>query len=326
MNKLKPIFIISLPRSGSTLLQRVLTRSPEVHSVAETWLLLPFAFMLKQKGVSSLYNYQSAFSSWTDFINELPNGVNDFQKAVKEFSLNLYSKVTPSEKHSYFIDKTPRYYLIIRFLSEVFPNAKFIFLFRHPLQVVASILTTWLKNRFSIYKSYIDIYGGPKAIAKGYERLKDRSISIQYEDLIISPEAVISKICDYLQIEFHSDMIDDFTAVNFKGRMGDQTGSREYGTISTTPLIKWKKILNNQYRVLFSKYYIKLLGDNTLNYFKTSVDATMDEIETLDIRWKGSFNDLLFHSLSIMKLWSNWSHFKRLSGAIRNRKHFFPYL
>ena len=49
-----PIFIFSLPRAGSTLLQRVLMGHPEIASIAEPWLLLPLMYVQKEHGVLAI--------------------------------------------------------------------------------------------------------------------------------------------------------------------------------------------------------------------------------------------------------------------------------
>ena len=49
VNQVKPVFIFSLPRSGSTLLQRVLTGHSEISSFAEPHFLLPLVGIIKKK-------------------------------------------------------------------------------------------------------------------------------------------------------------------------------------------------------------------------------------------------------------------------------------
>ena len=51
-----PIFVFSLPRSGSTLLQRVLMSHNDISSVAEPWILLPQIYSLKKEGTLSEYS------------------------------------------------------------------------------------------------------------------------------------------------------------------------------------------------------------------------------------------------------------------------------
>ena len=62
MNKATPIFIISLPRSGSTLLQRILTSHESVASASEPWLLLPLIEMIGSKNIESCANYSKLTS------------------------------------------------------------------------------------------------------------------------------------------------------------------------------------------------------------------------------------------------------------------------
>ena len=50
------IFIISQPRAGSTLLQRILGGHPEIHTAAEPWIMLHPLYALKSKGCSAEYN------------------------------------------------------------------------------------------------------------------------------------------------------------------------------------------------------------------------------------------------------------------------------
>jgi len=47
------IFILSLPRSGSTLLQRILGGHSQVHTVAEPWLMLNPLYALRETGIEA---------------------------------------------------------------------------------------------------------------------------------------------------------------------------------------------------------------------------------------------------------------------------------
>ena len=51
------VFIFSQPRSGTTLLQRMLTSHSDIVSVSETWLLLPQFLALKKRGLIAQYNH-----------------------------------------------------------------------------------------------------------------------------------------------------------------------------------------------------------------------------------------------------------------------------
>ncbi|MFV1990599.1 MAG: sulfotransferase, partial [Acidimicrobiales bacterium] len=51
VSEIRPAFLLSLPRSGSTLLQRLLGAHSMVATVAEPWLLIPPLYALRDEGV-----------------------------------------------------------------------------------------------------------------------------------------------------------------------------------------------------------------------------------------------------------------------------------
>lgn len=322
----KIIFLISLPRSGSTLLQKMLTVSPEIYSVAEPWLMLPLAFMLKKEGTLTQYSHKTAFQALEDLIKELPNGKTDFYREIENFSFSLYGRMASGKSCKYFLDKTPRYYLIIPFLAKVFPSAKFIFLFRNPLEVFSSILTTWKKDRFILDKHYVDLYYGPRALSVGYAMLKERAVSVSYNELVRSPEVQMRKLCSYLDIPFDPSMIQNYRNVKFGGRCGDTTGVNLFDSVSTDSLEKWKKVLNTRYRKWFSKRYIKNLGNETLAAFGLSATGLSDEIDSITGLRMGSLHDMYYHFLSTLMRLGNAEAFKMLRSSFRSKERYYPYL
>ena len=325
MCDLIPIFLISLPRSGSTLLQKILTVNPEIHSVTEPWFILPLAYSFRKEGILTIYSQKNASLAIKDFIGTFPNNNKDYFDELRKFIISLYLKTRPNMSVKYFLDKTPRYYLIISFLAEVFPQAKFIFLFRNPLEVLSSIIKTWTGDRLFIYRHYIDLYYGPQAIANGFTLLKDRSVSINYSDLVNTPEKEIKNICSYLQIKYDQSMLSQYQTIKFSGRMGDQSVLNENDTISTIPKEKWKSSLNTIYRKYFSKKYIKGLGDDTLSAFGTSVKELHQEINSITNLRGGSFQDFFFHIVSLSKILINIDYYKNLGTLFFKKERFYPY-
>ncbi len=325
MKDKKIIFLISLPRSGSTLLQKMLAVSPEIYSVAEPWLMLPLAFMLKKEGTLTQYSHKTAFQALEDLIKELPNGKTDFYREIENFSFSLYGRMASGKSCKYFLDKTPRYYLIIPFLAEVFPSAKFIFLFRNPLEVFSSILTTWKKDRFILDKHYVDLYYGPRALSVGYAMLKERAVSVSYNELVKSPEVQMRKICSYLDIPFDPSMIQNYRNVKFGGRCGDTTGVNLFDSVSTDSLEKWKNILNTHYRKWFSKRYINHLGPEILTSFGLSVTELMNEIDSITSLRAGSLRDIFYHFSSTLMRLGNIEIYKKLIAAYRKKESYYPY-
>ena len=68
----RPLFLLCLPRSGSTLVQRVLASHAEIATVSEPWLLLPLLYSIREHGIRAEYWHQTAAQAIADFIEELP--------------------------------------------------------------------------------------------------------------------------------------------------------------------------------------------------------------------------------------------------------------
>ena len=124
----KIIFLFSLPRSGSTLLQRVLSTHPDIHTISEPWLLLPLIYQFKNN-VYSEYSHRQFSIALEDIIKTNSENKKIYYQKIKKLITELYSELSPIET-TYFIDKTPRYSLIAEEIITIFPDAKFIFLWR----------------------------------------------------------------------------------------------------------------------------------------------------------------------------------------------------
>ncbi|MCU7835981.1 MAG: sulfotransferase [gamma proteobacterium symbiont of Taylorina sp.] len=259
-----PIFIFSLPRSGSTLLQKILMSHKKIASVAESWFLLPLLYANKIEGILSEFSQETSCMAIEDFINNLPHKENDYINALKVFSATLYEKQCLNNE-VYFLDKTPRYYLIIPEIINIFPDAKFIFLFRNPIHVYSSVLSTWGNNRFNLlYENYIDIYEGPSLLSESFQKYKEQSHAIQYEALLEEPEKIIIKLFNYLELDYDPNVLKSFAKQETKGRMGDPNGVLEYKSIDKNPLEKWKKIFNTPFRKRIITKYIDGFDEHSL--------------------------------------------------------------
>ena len=286
-----PIFLFSLPRSGSTLLQRVLMSHKDIASVAEPLLMLPFTYAYKKEGVLTEYAHNVSYAALEDFIDNLPNKEDDYYKALGTFATTLYEKQCLNNEQ-YFLDKTPRYYYIIPEILKIFPTAKFIFLFRNPVHVMSSMIQTWsngnLKNMYAYER---DLNYGPKVLSYGYELLKDKAYAICYEEYVTNPEKYTKEICNYLELEFDETMLNSFIIQNTKGRMGDPSGVKEYKSISISSLSKWKKTFDNTFRKNMIYKYIECMDSNVLEIQGYKKEEILNEIKSFDVKNSFAFKD-----------------------------------
>ncbi len=276
---MKPLFVFSLPRSGSTMLQRLLMAHEDIRSVAEPWILLPLIYAFREKGAASEYsNYLSSLAI-NDFIANLPNKHADYFSAAKKFALDLYARQCPGNE-KYFLDKTPRYFFIIPEIAQIFPDAKFIFLFRNPVHVFASILATWGRGRLNKLNNHrIDLEQGPDLLARGWELLKDRALTVSYEHLVTNPQVEMKKIFSYLEIPPDYDVLNSFSQQQTNGRLGDPN-AKKYKQIQSSSIKKSNQIFTTRYRKHIVKKYIRNIDNKTLSILGYKKDSILEEIDS----------------------------------------------
>ncbi|MEZ4801581.1 MAG: sulfotransferase [Gelidibacter sp.] len=296
-----PLFIFSLPRSGSTLLQRVLMGHRDVCSLAEPWVLLPQIYALKEEGSLSEYSSVTAYYGIAGFLENLPKKKQDYMDSLSKFMTEIYSKQCKNGE-TYFLDKTPRYYHIIDEIFELFPDAKFIFLFRNPIHIYASIVNTWGDKRFrKLYSTYYDMINGFKLLSKGFTKHKNKSISLNYEDFIKDPTKELLKISKYLEIEFDDKILEHFSNQDTKGILGDPTGVKTYSSISSEGLNKWEQTFNSFIRKKYAFALMNKIDEEDFkaqNYSKTEI---LKSIKNLDNKKNGLiFIDLFDYFVSFV--------------------------
>lgn len=288
---MRPIFLLSLPRSGSTLLQRVLASHPDIATTSEPWVLLPLLYSFSDEGIEAEYEHHNLVHAMEDFCSQMPNGKSDCLLEMRELVLNLYKKI--DSEATYFLDKTPRYHLIVDELIEMFPDCKIILLWRNPLAVAASMMETWGKGRWNLYSYRVDLYKGLDNLVKVHERNPERMLAVKFEDFVLEPETCSKKLFKYLELPINDSASEQFSNIDLKGRMGDPTGVKQYKSISDESLNKWKKSLANPVRRIWASRYLNWLGDKRLSVMGYSKNEIMNSLNEEPISIKYLVSDIL---------------------------------
>ncbi|MDZ7753989.1 MAG: sulfotransferase [Gammaproteobacteria bacterium] len=287
---MEPVYIFSLPRSGSTLLQRSLAGRSEIATVSEPWFLLPLIYSLKKEGVYAEYSHRTLYSAIEDFYQQLPGGKRDYMESIAVFAKELYEKAGGSEK-MYFLDKTPRYHLICQEIIDLFPGGKFIFLWRNPLACLASRLHSYDGN-WRVHRARVDLYTGLVNLVNTAKNNEEQVLQVRYEDFVAFPEQEMRRILDYLSL---SDDVEDgihFNNSSLKGRMGDQRGVSKYTEVSVNSVEEWKKTLASPVRKSWAKRYLEWIGEERLAYIGHDKAALVSELKELDSNHKQMASDI----------------------------------
>lgn len=322
-NEMIPIFIFSLPRSGSTLLQKIIASSDKVDTASEPWLLLPILYSQKETGIVTEYSHEHSLLALDAVRDKLCAKGVDYDNLVREYVEKLYEGLSKSGT-KYFLDKTPRYYLIIEEILRTFPNAKVIFLFRNPLSQLASHLQIHRSRVWTMYFNAIDILYGHKLLAEGYKSASDVALKVTYAQLVSETDAVRQKLNDFLGLDIHPDVTKNLHSVDLKGRMGDpELMANTKQSVSDQSLEKWKADVNSALRKVLVKKYLRSIDESYFECLGQSREELMMELDRLRVARLVGFRDCY----DMIYCWLNmkfqlalnfsskyrWTRYKRLS-------------
>lgn len=205
------IFLISMPRSGSTLLQKILNMSDDIATGGEPWLMLPLLSMYSESLIQAKYGQKLNCLAKEEFVSEVgDSGI--ITNAQKCYADSVYSSALRAHGRRYFLDKTPRYVHIVDQLAELYPKAKFIVLVREPAAVISSYANTWLGGDYSklLEDDYFrfDFESGFSSLAKFSASSDNNKLVVRYEDLVCSPELEANRIFEYLSLGFDPSFLD----------------------------------------------------------------------------------------------------------------------
>jgi hypothetical protein len=223
------VFILSSPRSGSTLLQRMLDQHPDIESPEELHLLHYDTYA--QRHAALVQAEAKHLLGGTVRLRAKLNGLSiDESRLIEanfikseEPALNFFVEIGSNFSKQYLVDKTPSYAYsktTLERISAHFPQARFIYLARHPSAVVKSLIDSKLQDIIPFTRRYKDDSSAiPEMIwALCHENIqsvllgtdKSRLHYVSYEDLVTDPTEAMASILDFLQLPFYSDCINPY--------------------------------------------------------------------------------------------------------------------
>lgn len=236
-SEIAPVFIVGNSRSGTTLMSRILNNSEaiftfeELHFFEEMWIPkeAPESLTYEQsiELTSKLLNIQRngylSQKNPADYINEahqVLNGISDTLTPLTVFSAflkyesHLNGKARPCEQ-------TPRNVLYISEILKLYPHARIINMVRDPRDILLSQKRRWKRPflstnipKIQALRYWMNYH--PITISKLWnvnatagKKFEDESrfYSLRFEDLVEKPEESVHKICDFLEISFHKDLL-----------------------------------------------------------------------------------------------------------------------
>jgi len=205
-NSKKPIFIIGMPRSGTTLVESICATNADINAGGE----LPyFDAFSNQLGSNTAETFQ-----YTNIIEGLKK--TDVERFANSY-LQLCDGFSGGKLH--FTDKLPHNFLQTGLIQLLFPNAKIIHCRRHPVDTCLSIYTNPMNPIHSLYKSDLKTLG---YYYKDYLEITsywkslfgDKILDVFYEDIVTNYEITSATIHDFLDVDTHKPLLDRTKAQN----------------------------------------------------------------------------------------------------------------
>jgi hypothetical protein len=276
----QPLFIFSLPRSGSTLLQHLLAAHPQIATTTEPWILIPFIYALRRTGVVAEYGHEGLAKAVAEFVDQSV-GIDGFRQQVRDWVGGMYAAASDASA-VYFLDKTPHYDLVAEEVSSIFEEAKLIFLWRNPLAVAASIISTFGQKGWRLYPYSPHLFQGLDRLVRACARHRSAAMVVMYEDLVKRPSEVLPQVLDYLGLEWSPAMLTTFLDVHLAGSMKDPSWGR-YQSVSPDSLHRWRQVMRGPIRKAWARRYLRWIGPDRLLEMGYDYDSLAGEVEGLGL-------------------------------------------
>lgn len=250
----RPIFLLSLPRAGSTLVQRLLLADGRCATLGEPGLLLRLLGNEDHAMVRRATYWESLVeAARTDMRAAWPGFDAAYRLGVADLMRRIYAGLAGDK--AWFLDKTPRYTLIAEEIFQTFPEAKFIVLWRHPLAVAASICSTYRGGRWCPEEFEIDLCEGLDRLHQFSRDHRGAICEIRYENLVADPGPELEKLGAYLGWDHLEEVAQRALPESAGGSLGDPTGVARYRRISPDSRDAWIGQIDNWYRRRWCRRY-----------------------------------------------------------------------
>jgi hypothetical protein len=216
----RPIFILGMPRSGTSLVEQIISSHEEVFGAGElNTLITPMLEkMLSNEKDKNIFSDKDLFSMRKKYLDSL---------AQLSTSANVVT------------DKTPANFQYIGIILSMFPDAKIIHLKRDPRAICWSIYqSNWYENgyRFSYnMDDLVTFYGLYSRLMEfWHKKFPEKIYDVCYEDLTTNQEEETKKLLEYCELDwdenclnFHKNKRPVKTASSFQVRQKMYQGSSE---------------------------------------------------------------------------------------------------
>ncbi len=261
---LRPVFIIGLPRSGTTLTEQILAAHPDIYGAGE--------LRLASSSFEALPNRLKMQVAPADCVPHLTSTL------IPEIATDYLQKLSRYNSTAQrVIDKMPENYMHIGWLATLFPNAKFIYCTRDLRDIAVSCLITsfravkwsndddFLIHRFQQHRRIMDHWTTV---------LPDRILTVSYEEIVEDRESQTRQMLNWIGLPWHDTCLDH---TQTQGIVRTASVSQARQPMYKSSVARW-----NQFEP-FLEELLERLNNQSLTQngrFKQAAKST-------DVEWRG---------------------------------------
>ncbi len=187
-----------MPRSGTTLVEQIISSHPEVYGAGELQAMPAITLTINQQ---------------LEYANPYPKCMSLFDRTMaQEYSARYLQELAlhcPTAKH--ITDKLPGNYFKIGLIKTLFPDARIIHCQRNPLDSCISIFFhyipdwKWSFELTEIGQYYLDYQ---RLMSHWQDLFRGEIFTVQYEEMVMDQERVSKQLIDYLGLEWDEKCLD----------------------------------------------------------------------------------------------------------------------
>jgi Tfp pilus assembly protein PilF len=228
------IFIVGMPRSGTSLLEQMLSRHPEIQPLGERNDMTVVAGTTQQPAPGLL-----------PIVSDLTKWTPEHCQKIAEHTKGVIDKLREPGKR-FVVDKQPFNYAHVPLMARVLPGCRVIHILRDPRDTCISYHMQWFNGSHGQANSFDTLgqyYRDYRRMMDAWQQLeapmmRPELMDVHYEDLVSDPEPVAHQIMEFLGLEFDPIVLDHTSSSRIVTTASrDQVKNKLY----TSSVQRWKR-------------------------------------------------------------------------------------
>jgi len=187
-NNYEPIFIVGMPRSGTTLLERIFSSNDKVFCAGEIETLDLFPKHIEASTGNKV--------TFPEILSHLP------EQAIEYYCAKYLESITANyDAYQHTLDKNPLNFANVGFIKTLFPKAKIIHCTRNPVDICLSIYCQNFAHSNMDFSYDLDdiakYYALQSEMMQHWSHQNLDILTISYEDMVREPKKIIDQLCEY---------------------------------------------------------------------------------------------------------------------------------